>query len=74
MSRGTCGRIGPVEVRELKNAASSASERGRSGGSDGRFVGRLGGGAIGKFGVAPQLIGFAVSLMKKAVNGDGRLY
>ena len=26
---GTGGRIGPVEVRELKNAASSASERGR---------------------------------------------
>ena len=61
-------------MRELKNAASSASERGRCTGSDCRFVGRLGGGAAGKFGVAPQLIGFTASLMKRKVNGDERLY
>ena len=71
VSRGTGGRISPADVREWKNAVTSVNERGSSAGSDTGFAGRLGG-AAGR-GVVPQGVSLATSLMKKKMNGDGRL-
>jgi len=73
VSRGTGGRVSPSDVREWKNAVTSVNERAGSAGNDGGFVGRLGGGAAGRAGVVPQGVSLATSLMKKKMNGDGRL-
>jgi len=60
MSRSTGRRVSPSDVREWKDAVASANERGSSAGGNGRFVGRLGGGEVGR-GIVPHGVSFAAS-------------